>query len=172
MAPEPDPRRAIKSDRRRSIYERLAVPLVSSRGGAWLYVHVMPHVDRALLRLTGGRLTTGGRGRVGFLKVRGARTGVERTTPLVWTRDGERIVLVASRGGDPKHPAWYRNVVANPDVAFSIDGVERAYRARTSSAEERPRLWELVNRRYPGYAVYQRRAGNREIPLVVLDPRS
>jgi deazaflavin-dependent oxidoreductase (nitroreductase family) len=132
----------------------------------------MPHVDRALLRLTGGRLTTGGRGRVGFLKVRGARTGVERTTPLVWTRDGERIVLVASRGGDPKHPAWYRNVVANPDVAFSIDGVERAYRARTSSAEERPRLWELVNRRYPGYAVYQRRAGNREIPLVVLDPRS
>jgi deazaflavin-dependent oxidoreductase (nitroreductase family) len=130
----------------------------------------MPHVDRALLRLTGGRLTSGGRGRVGFLKVRGARTGVERITPLVWTRDGERIVLVASRGGDRKHPAWYRNVVANPDVTFSIEGVERAYRARTSSAAERPRLWELVNRRYPGYAVYQRRAGDREIPLIVLEP--
>ena len=162
MTPDPEPRRPL--------YERLAVPLVASRGGAWLYVHVMPHVDRALLRLTGGRLTSAGRGRVGFLKVRGARSGVERTTPLVWTRDGDRIVLVASRGGDPKHPAWYRNVVANPGVRFSIDGVERAYRARTASAEERPRLWELANRRYPGYAVYQRRAGGREIPVVVLEP--
>jgi deazaflavin-dependent oxidoreductase (nitroreductase family) len=163
VAPEPE--------RRRPLYERVAVPLVSSRGGAWLYVHVMPHVDRALLRLT-GRLTTGGRGRVGFFRVRGARSGVERTTPLVWTRDGDRLVLVASRGGDAKHPAWYRNVVANPDVTFSIGGVERAYRARTSSPEERPRLWELVNRRYPGYAVYQRRAGDREIPLVVLESKS
>jgi deazaflavin-dependent oxidoreductase (nitroreductase family) len=163
VAPEPE--------RRRSAYERLAVPLASSRPGAWLYVNVLPHVDRALLRLTGGRLTTAGRGRIGFLKVRGARTGVERTTPLVWTRDGDRIVLVASRGGDTKHPAWYRNVVANPDVAFSIDGVERSYRARISTAEERPRLWELANRRYPGYEVYQRRTGGREIPLIVLEPK-
>jgi deazaflavin-dependent oxidoreductase (nitroreductase family) len=163
---------APESEWRRSLYERVAVPLASSRQGAWLYVNVMPHVDRALLRLTGGRLTTAGRGRIGFLKVRGARTGVERTTPLLWTRDGDRIVLVASRGGDPKHPAWYRNVVANPDVAFSIDGVERPYRARMPSADDRPRLWELVNRRYPGYEIYQRRAGAREIPLVVLEPTS
>ena len=81
-------------------------------------------------------------------------------------------MLVASRGGDVKHPAWYLNVVANPDVSFSIDGTERPYRARTATAEERPRLWDLVNRRYPGYAVYQRRAGAREIPIVVLEPRS
>jgi deazaflavin-dependent oxidoreductase (nitroreductase family) len=155
---------------RRPLYERVAIPLVSSRPGSWFYVNVAPHLDRGLLRLTKGRWTTGGRGRVGFLKVRGARTGAERITPLVWTRDGDDLVLVASRGGDVKHPAWYRNVVANPDVRFSIDGVERAYRARTARTEERPRLWELVNRRYPGYAVYQRRAGAREIPLVVLEP--
>jgi deazaflavin-dependent oxidoreductase (nitroreductase family) len=123
-----------------------------------------------MLRLTGGRLTTAGRGRVGFLVGRGARSGLERTTPLVWTRDGENVLLVASRGGDIKHPAWYLNLVANPDVRFSIDGSEREYRARTASAEERPRLWELVNRRYPGYAVYQRRSGDREIPVVVLEP--
>jgi hypothetical protein len=55
-------------------------------------------------------------------------------------------------------------------VTFSIHGVERAYRARTASPEERPRLWELVNHRYPGYAVYQRRAGAREIPILVLEP--
>ena len=161
MTPEPEPRRPL--------HERLAIPLISSRPGAWFYVHVAPHLDRALLRLTGGRLTTAGRGRVGYLKVRGARTGAERTTPLAWTRDGERLLLVASRGGDVKHPAWYRNLVANPEVAFSIDGAERAYRARTATPAERPRMWELVNRRYPGYAVYQRRSGGREIPIVVLE---
>jgi deazaflavin-dependent oxidoreductase (nitroreductase family) len=79
-------------------------------------------------------------------------------------------LLVASRGGDVKHPAWYRNVVANPEVRFAIGRAERAYRARTASADERPRLWPLVNRTYPGYAVYQRRAGAREIPIVVLEP--
>jgi deazaflavin-dependent oxidoreductase (nitroreductase family) len=157
-------------DRREPFYERIAVPLVSSRPGAWFFVNVAPYLDRGLLRLTGGRWTTAGRGRVGFLKVRGARSGAERVTPLVWTGDGENVLLVASRGGDVKHPAWYRNVVANPDVRFSKDGEERSYRARTCTAEERPRMWELVNRRYPGYAVYQRRAGEREIPVVVLEP--
>ena len=160
MAPEP----------RRPLLERVAIALISSRPGSWFYVHVAPHLDRGLLRLTGGRVTTAGRGRVGYLKVRGARTGEERTTPLAWAADGENMLLVASRGGDVKHPAWYRNLVANPEVRFSKDGSERAYIARTATAEERPRLWSLVNRRYPGYAVYQRRAGDREIPIVVLEP--
>jgi deazaflavin-dependent oxidoreductase (nitroreductase family) len=154
------------------VYERVATSLVASRPGAWFYVHVAPHLDRALMRLSGGRLTTAGRGRIGLLKVKGAKSGIERNTPLVFTRDGDKVLLVASRGGDVKHPAWYRNVVANPDVAFSADGVERRYRARTAIAAERPRMWELVNRRYPGYAVYQRRAGAREIPIVVLEPRA
>jgi len=159
-----------QTERKRSLYERVAVPLVASRPGSWFYVNVAPYLDRALLRATDGRWTTAGRGRVGFLKVRGARSGAERVTPLVWTADGVDVLLVASRGGDVKHPAWYRNVVANPDVRFSKDGDERAYRARTATADERPRMWELVNRRYPGYDVYQRRAGTREIPIVVLEP--
>ncbi len=154
----------------RPLYERLAVQLVSSRPGAWFYVHVAPHLDRGLMRLSGGRLTTAGR-RIGLLKVKGAKTGVERHTPLVYTRDGENLLLVASRGGDVRHPAWYRNVVANPDVTFAIGGAERAYRARTAASDERPRLWRLVNRTYPGYAVYARRAAPREIPIVVLEPR-
>lgn len=164
MSATPDPAR------QRPLYQRIAFPLVASRPGSWFFVNVAPHLDRGLLRLTGGRLTTAGRGLVGFLGVRGARSGVERTTPLVWTRDGDNVLLVASRGGDTKHPAWYLNAVANPGVTFSIHGTERPYRARTASPEERPRLWELVNRRYPGYAVYQRRAGRREIPIVVLEP--
>jgi deazaflavin-dependent oxidoreductase (nitroreductase family) len=160
----------VPTESKRPLYERVAIPLVASRPGSWFYVNVAPRLDRALLRLTGGRWTTAGRGRVGFLKVRGARTGVERVTPLLWTADGENVLLVASRGGDVKHPAWYRNVVASPDVRFSADGVERSYRARDATGAERPRMWELCNRRYPGYAVYQRRAGSRQIPIVVLEP--
>lgn len=105
-------------------------------------------------------------------KVRGAKTGAARRTPLVYTRDGDNVLVVASRGGDVSHPAWYRNVVANPDVSFSIDGDERSYTARVATAAERPRLWDLVTRRYAGYDAYQRRAGDREIPVVVLEPRA
>jgi deazaflavin-dependent oxidoreductase (nitroreductase family) len=152
-------------------YGRLATSIASSRPGAFFYVHVAPHIDRVLMPLTRGRLTSGGLGRVGMLRVRGVKSGIERHTPLVYTRDEDNVLLVASRGGDVKHPAWYRNVTANPDVTFSIDGDERSYMARTARSEERGRLWELVNRTYPGYAVYQRRAGDREIPVVVLEPR-
>jgi deazaflavin-dependent oxidoreductase (nitroreductase family) len=160
-----------EAEPRRTISERVAGPLIASRPGAWYFIHVAPHVDRVLLRVTGGRLTSGGIGRVGLLIVRGAKSGAERRTPLVFTRDGERVLLVASRGGDARHPAWYHNVVANPEVRFSIDGDERPYRATTAGREERPRLWRLVNRTYAGYEVYQRRAGEREIPVLVLEPR-
>src|SRR6476469_3827230 len=153
------------------LYERVATPLVASRGGSWFFVNVAPHLDRALLRLTDGRWTTAGKGRVGFLMVRGAKSGVERITPLVWTGDGDRILLVASRGGDVKHPAWYRNVVANPDVRVLYDGSERSYRAHQAGGEERERAWRLCNRTYAGYAAYQKRAGDRVIPVMVLEPR-
>jgi deazaflavin-dependent oxidoreductase (nitroreductase family) len=161
-----------ETEPRRGVAERIATAFVASRPGAWFYIHVSPHLDRRLLMpLTGGRLTTGGRGRVGMLEVKGARTGIVRQTPLVYTRDGENVLLVASRGGDVKHPAWYRNLVASPEVEFSIDGRRRSYRARTAGGDERPRLWRLVNRTYAGYAAYQRRAGDRVIPVVVLEPR-
>lgn len=159
------------AEQRKPVSERLAEPLAASRPGAWFYVHVAPHIDRPLMALTRGRLTTGGMKRVGMLRVKGAKSGAERQTPLVYTRDGDNLVLVASRGGDVKHPAWYRNVVANPDVGFSIRGEESTYRARVATAEERSRLWKLCTRRYGGYDTYQRRAGEREIPLIVLEPR-
>ncbi len=153
-----------------SLVDRIITPIASSKPASWFYVNVAPSLDRALLRLTGGRLTSGGRHRVGFLRVTGARSGIERVTPLVYTLDGEKVVLVASRGGDTKHPAWYRNLVANPGVRFSIDGDEHAYWARELEGQERERAWELAVRRYGGYAVYQRRAGGRRIPVMLLEP--
>jgi deazaflavin-dependent oxidoreductase (nitroreductase family) len=155
---------------RKSLFERVASRLVATRPGAWFYVNLAPYIDRPLLRMSRGRFSTAGFGRVGVLIVRGAKTGAERRTPLVITRDGERMLLVASRGGDVKHPAWYRNVVANPDVRLLYDGGERRYRARQAEGEERERAWRLCNRNYAGYDAYQQRAGDRVIPVIVLEP--
>ena len=156
--------------RKRTAFERVTEPVVASRPGAWLWVNVVPHVDRTLMRASGGRVMIGGPKRVGLLKVHGAKTGQLRQTPLVYARDGENLILVASRGGDVKHPAWYLNLVANPDVTFAIRGEERPYRARTLEGEERERAWRLACDRYAGYVAYQRRAGDRLIPVVLLEP--
>ena len=107
------------------------------------------------MRATGGRISTGGIGRVGMLRVRGAKSGKERRTPLVYTRDGDKILLVASRGGDVKHPAWFRNVMANPQVGFITRSGEREYTAHEAEGAERQRAWELVNRTYAGYNAYE-----------------
>jgi len=157
--------------RPRSRFERIAEGIVASRPGAWWFVNVAPSIDRPLMRLSGGRLSSAGVGRVGILKVRGTKSGKLRETPLVYTRDGDDILLVASRGGDIKHPAWYRNVVANPDVSFLAAGEERTYRVREiEPGPERERAWFLVCERYAGYRVYQQRAGERLIPVVRLEP--
>ena len=160
----------MSEERRNPLVDRFFTPIASSKPASWFFVNVAPHLDRGLLRLSGGRLTMSGRRMVGFLHVKGAKSGLARVTPLMYTRDGDRLLLIASRGGDSKHPAWYRNVVANPDVRFTIGGVQHAYRARELEGEERERCWGLAVRRYGGYAVYQRRAGDRRIPVMVLEP--
>ncbi len=160
-----------EGEEKRTLAERIVTPIVASRPGAWFYVNVSPHIDRPLLRLTGGRLSTGGIGRVGMLLVKGAKSGQLRRTPLVYTRNGGTVLLVASRGGDVRNPAWYRNVMANPEVSFVADGEERHYLARELSGPERDRAWKLVNRTYAGYAAYQARAGSRQIPVISLEPR-
>lgn len=101
----------------------------------------------------------------------GARSGVRRTSPLVYTRDGEDYVLVASKGGYPRHPAWFHNVCAHPDTTIQVGRRTLQVHARVASDEERERLWPLCVATYGGYVGYQERAG-RTIPVVVLSPRS
>ena len=84
--------------------------------------------------------------------------------------DDQRVVLVASKGGDDRDPQWYRNLRANPDVEITIDGETKKMQARTASVEEKAALWPDIVATYKGYASYQKRA-NRDIPVVICEPR-
>jgi deazaflavin-dependent oxidoreductase (nitroreductase family) len=100
----------------------------------------------------------------------GAKSGARRTSPLVYTDDGADVVLVASKGGNPKNPAWYHNLRANPETTVQIGSEKRPVRARVATDEERRRLWPKVVDTYSGYDGYQKRT-DRKIPLIVLEPR-
>ena len=101
----------------------------------------------------------------------GAKSGVRRTSPLVYVEDGEDVVLVASKGGHPRNPAWFHNLRAHPDVTVQIGSERRGVRARVATEAERPRLWSKAVATYGGYRTYQERT-DRKIPLVVLEPRA
>ena len=101
----------------------------------------------------------------------GAKSGRSRTSPLVYVEDGEDIVLVASKGGHPKNPGWFHNLLAHPDVRIQIGSQHRDVRARIATDTERPRLWKKAVATYGGYRGYQERT-DRQIPLVVLEPRT
>jgi len=140
--------------------------------GGKLFITVFPAIDRRLMPLTRGKLSTGMGQPIVLLHVRGARSGIERTVPLLATKTGGTVLVVASKAGAIKHPAWYHNVRANPDVEVTIDGQRRPMRASiVADGEERNRLWAIVCDNYNGYATYQRRAGARVIPVVSLTPR-
>src|SRR5882724_10131805 len=100
----------------------------------------------------------------------GAKSGTERTTPLAYVEDGPDVVVIASKGGHPKHPAWFHNLRAHPDTTVQIGRERRRVHARVASPEERARLWPMAVAMYGGYRGYQERT-KREIPLVILEPR-
>lgn len=100
----------------------------------------------------------------------GAKSGAKRTSPLVYVEDGDDIVLVASKGGNPKNPAWFHNLKANPETTIQIGSEKRPVRARVASDAERDRLWRKAVDTYGGYAGYQKRT-DRKIPLIVLERR-
>ncbi len=105
-----------------------------------------------------------------MLHTTGRRSGKRRTTVLTTPiREDDRVVLVASYGGDDRHPQWFLNLRANPKVELTVDGRTRPMTARVASAEEKAELWPQVTKAYRGYAQYQTRT-DRDIPLVILEP--
>jgi F420H(2)-dependent quinone reductase len=151
--------------------EKLLQSFAQTPLGGRLFITVFPAIDLRLMPLTRGRLSTGLGQPIVLLHVRGARSGIERTVPLLATKTGETVLIVASKAGATKHPAWYHNVRANPDVEVTIDGRRRPMRAEIAAdGEERERLWGIVCDNYNGYETYQRRAAGRVIPVVALNP--
>ena len=103
-----------------------------------------------------------------LLTTTGRRSGQARTTPLIYGRDGDRYVVVASRGGAPQHPAWYENLAARPEVTVQVMTDRFKARARTASAAERPALWKTMAAIWPPYDEYQAKT-SRTIPVVILE---
>jgi len=103
-----------------------------------------------------------------LLTTTGRNTGNESTTPLIFGLDGDNPVIVASKGGAPKHPGWYRNLAKSPEVGVQIKGERFRARARDARGEERERLWRAMNEIWPHYDEYQTKT-DREIPVVVLE---
>ena len=135
----------------------------------WKLVTLVSHVNVAVYRLSGGRL--GGRfGRAPVLLLHhvGRRSGKARVTPLLYFADGDRLVIVASKGGTDRHPAWFHNLMANPATAVEVRRERRRVTARQATKEERERLWPRLVEMYPAYATYQSHT-DRVIPVVVLE---
>jgi proline iminopeptidase len=113
----------------------------------------------------------GGRGLVPtlLLTTRGRKSGAPRVLPLIYGKTPRGYVVVASKGGAPSHPAWYRNLSAHPEVEVQVGPQTFQARARTATGGERSALWKQMVEIYPPYDDYQRRTA-REIPVVVLEP--
>jgi len=129
----------------------------------------------ALYRRSGGKI--GGHlpgwpeARIVLVDHTGAKSGVKRTSPLMYHDDGDAVVVVASKAGQPTNPAWFHNLKTNPDTTIQIGSVVRQVRARVATNEERDRLWPKFVAFYPGYEFFQSHARGRKIPIVILDPR-
>src|SRR5262245_41643283 len=159
-------------DRRRSLnwVERRLEDFARSPAGGWWFVNVATPIDRVVLPATGGRLSFAIGQQVGLLETVGAKSGEPRKIPLLFLKDGPNVVLIASKAGAAKHPAWFHNLRAQPRVRFLAPGRTGDYVAHEAEGDERERLWDDAVDYYAGYSTYQLRAGDRRIPVVVLEP--
>lgn len=105
-----------------------------------------------------------------LLTTTGRKSGQRYIFPLFYGQDGNSYFVIASKGGAPEHPGWYRNILSNPDVEIQVGTKKMHARARTATGEERERLWTQAVGFFAPYADYKVKAGEREIPVVVLDP--
>jgi deazaflavin-dependent oxidoreductase (nitroreductase family) len=155
-----------------SRFRRAMFAFALTRAGTWYSSRVGARIDPWLLRVSGGRVDHAmGTIPIAVLRVRGARSGVEREVPLLYFNDGDDVILIASSYGRAKFPSWYYNLKANPDVRLEAKGRAGSYRAQEVSDAERDRLFDLGRKIYRGYTEYERRTeGVRRIPVMRLSP--
>jgi F420H(2)-dependent quinone reductase len=142
-----------------------AVDAIGRRPALW---NAMVRLNVVMYRLTGGRIGGSLNGApVLLLHHVGRKTGKERTSPLIYIRDGEDLVVVASKGGAPRDPLWWVNLKASPRTSVQVGGEHREVTARRASPEEKERLWPRLLEVWPDYESYQQRT-DRDIPVVIL----
>ena len=132
-----------------------------SSGGKEGHMYTIRQPDRPSLSVPSLLLTTTGR-----------KSGDKFLFPLFYGKSGNSYFVIASKGGAPDHPGWYKNILAHPEVEIQVATDKLKARARTASGEERAKLWKLAAEFWPPYNDYQAKAPHREIPVVVLDPIS
>ena len=161
-----------KGQHEKSRIDRAAQAFAKTRLGGFLFITVFPAIDKRLMRLTRGKVKVAFGQPILLLHVRGAKSGEPRVVPLLYTPHGDNFVIVASKAGAERHPSWFHNVRAHPDaVEVELGGKRIAVNPRIVEGAERDEMWALVNDNYNGYATYQDRAGERVIPVVVLEAK-
>lgn len=142
--------------------------VISFKPIAGVMRHVLHRLDVPLMRLTKGRFNlTMGLPSI-LLTTTGAKSGLPRSSPLLYVRHGDDIAIIGTRFGGNRHPAWYYNLKANPNATVMLDGEQYAVEARTADEDERDAVWEAADRIYSGFAKYRERITDREVPMFVL----
>jgi deazaflavin-dependent oxidoreductase (nitroreductase family) len=162
--------RQVDPTRQPGVAARAYAALAATRVSRFVSRYVSWKLDPLLLRATRGRLATTLVFPTAVLETTGARSGARRRNAIIYFHDGERVTIVASNAGSPRHPSWYHNLRAHPDVVFGGIPMRAAV---VDDETERKRLWPLADRVFPAFASYRRDAArvNRRIPIVQLTPR-
>ncbi len=147
---------------------RIGVAASSSKLGGILYHVVCRRIDSVLMPLTGAKLSMGPPGQTVLLTTTGARSGRLRKAAVAFIWHGDDMIVIASKGGAPRHPAWYHNMKANPRVRALYRGADEERVAREAVSEERDALFDEVAATFSNFAAYQQRATARTIPVMVL----
>ena len=146
---------------------RVGIAASSTRLGGSFYHVVCRRIDRFLIPLTAGRMALGPPGQTVLLTTTGARSGHPRRAAVAFGWDGDDMVVIASKGGSPHHPAWYHNLKANPLVRTQYRDHDEQRVAREVIGEDRERLFSMMAAQFPNFTAYQERAA-RTIPVMVL----
>ena len=160
--------------RQANLFHRAMRQFAASGPGSWLFARVLHRIDRPIYRITGGRHTLASLVSglpVVMLTTTGARSGQQRTLPVLGLPTADGLAVIASNFGQERHPSWYYNLRANPQGYVTVNGRRSAFRASEAQGEVRARIWQEGLSVYPGWSQYERRASHREIAVFVLDTR-
>jgi len=162
--------RVVDPTRPRGVFVRAYAALATTRVARFISRHVSWKLDPLLLRASRGRVATTLVFPTAVLETHGARSGARRRNAIIYFHDGDRVTIAASNAGSPRHPAWYHNLRAHPEVTFA--GIPMRATVVEDEAEQQ-RLWALADRVFPAFATYRRDAAkvNRTIPIVQLTQR-